>query len=121
MSRFKPRLITLWRERRINRFVIAALVIVAYTAAIGQIIHYHIDRAEQPARVDYMTERNFNPLPVNAGGLPPERSMTSKDAVIAESVDMKISTSDSSSDEPAANDSPTPPPKMAIPMKTTSN
>ena len=121
MSRFKPPLVTLWRERRINRFVIAALVIVAYTAAIGQIIHYHIDRAEQPVRGDYMSERNFNPPPVNADGLSPERSMPSKDAVITKSGDMKTSTSDSSSDEPAAIDSPTPPPEMADPMKTTSD
>lgn len=68
-----------------------------------------------------MSERNFNLPPVNPDGPSPERSMPSKDAVITDSVDMKSSTSDSSSDEPASNDSPTPPPEMADPMETTSD
>ena len=53
--------------------------------AIGQEIHVLTHRAEDPERIYSMSERSFNPPPANADGLPPEQSMSVKDAAAAES------------------------------------
>ena len=91
------------------RFALPA-VIALCLIPLAVLTLYRTNEPPEPKRVYSMPKRSINPPPVNTGGLPPAKSMTSSYAVTTESGGMNSSTSDSSSDEPAVDYNTTAPP-----------